>query len=81
MLLFVYLVRCLSVTEVTHKVWSQSLLGKLYIIHHYTSVIVEHAEKSYHRDAMIAAQTFRESIENASTTLTCVFDKEKEKTH
>lgn len=45
----------------------------------YTSVIVEHAEKSYHRDAMIAAQTFRESIENPSTTLTCVFDKEKEK--
>jgi len=28
---------------------------------------------------MIAAQTFRESIENPSTTLTCVFDKEKEK--
>ncbi|CAH3108699.1 unnamed protein product, partial [Pocillopora meandrina] len=45
----------------------------------YTSVIVEHAEKSYHRDAMIAAQTFRESIENPSTKLTCVFDKEKEK--
>ena len=45
----------------------------------YTSVIVEHAEKSYHRDAMIAAQTFRESIENPSITLTCVFDKEKEK--
>ena len=45
----------------------------------YTSVIVEHAEKSYHRDAMIAAQTFRESIENPSTTLTCVFNKEKEK--
>ena len=45
----------------------------------YTSVIVEHAEKSYHRDAMIAAQTFQESIENPSTTLTCIFDKEKEK--
>ena len=45
----------------------------------YTSVIVEHAEKSVHRDAMIAAQTFRESIENPSTTLSCVFDKEREK--
>ena len=28
---------------------------------------------------MIAAQTFRESIENPSTALTCVFDKEREK--
>ena len=47
----------------------------------YTSVIVEHAEKSYHRDAMVAAQTFRQSIENPSTTLSCVFDKEKKKPH
>ena len=42
-------------------------------------MIVEHAEKSYHRDSMIAAQTFRESTENPSTTLSCVFDKEREK--
>lgn len=46
---------------------------------HYTSAIVEHAEKTYHRDAMIAAQAFKESVENASNTVACLFDKEREK--
>ena len=45
----------------------------------YTSVIVEHAEKTYHRDAMIAAQAFKESVENPSNTVACLFDKEREK--
>lgn len=45
----------------------------------YTTVIVEHAEKSYHRDAMLAAQAFRESIETPTSTLSCLFDKEKDK--
>ena len=45
----------------------------------YTSVIVEHAEKSYHRDCMTAAQAFKESVENPSNTVTCLFDKEREK--
>lgn len=44
----------------------------------YTSVIAEHAEKMYHRDAMIAVQTFKESVENPSNTVTCLFDKERE---
>lgn len=38
----------------------------------YTSVIVEHAEKTYHRDAMIAAQAFKESVENPSNTVYCM---------
>ena len=45
----------------------------------YTSVIVEHAEKSYHRDCMTAAQAFKESVENPSDTVTCLCDKEREK--
>lgn len=45
----------------------------------YTSVIVEHAEKTYHRDAMIAAQAFKESVENPSNIVACLFDKEREK--
>ena len=45
----------------------------------YTSVVVEDAEKTYHRDAMIAAQAFKESVENPSNTVACLFDKEREK--
>ena len=45
----------------------------------YTSVIVEHTEKTYHRDAMIAAQAFKESVESLSSTVACLFDKERDK--
>lgn len=75
MLLFAYLVPCLSTIETTNslvtkpfKKWAR-----------YTSVIVEHAEKTYHRDAMIAAQAFKESVENPSNIVACLFDKEREK--
>ncbi|KAK3737215.1 hypothetical protein QZH41_011272, partial [Actinostola sp. cb2023] len=44
----------------------------------YTTVIVEHAEKAYHRDAMSAAQAFKESIENPTSTVSCLFDKERD---
>ena len=30
----------------------------------YTNVIVAHAEKQYHRDAMLAAKAFSETMEN-----------------
>lgn len=45
----------------------------------YTSVIVEGTEKTYHRDAMIVAQAFKESVKNPSNTVACLFDKEREK--
>lgn len=32
----------------------------------------------YHRGAMIAVQTFKESVENPSNIVTCFFDKERE---
>lgn len=32
----------------------------------------------YHKGAMIAVQTFKESVENPSNIVTCLFDKERE---
>lgn len=45
----------------------------------YTNVIVAHAEKQYHRDAMLAAKAFCETMENPTATIQCNISTEREK--
>ena len=45
----------------------------------YTNVIVAHAEKQYHRDAMLAAKAFCETMENSTATIQCHISTEREK--
>ena len=45
----------------------------------YTNVIVAHAEKQYHRDAMLAAKAFCETMENSTATIQCHVSTEREK--
>ena len=45
----------------------------------YTDMIVKHAEKPCHRDAMLAAKTFCDSIETPTSTIRCLFNTERSK--
>ena len=45
----------------------------------YTNLIVAHADKQYHRDAMLAAKAFCETMENPTATIQCHISTEREK--
>jgi len=45
----------------------------------YTDIIVQHAEKQYHRDAMLAAKAFCKTMENPTVAIQCHISTEREK--